>query len=104
MARFLHNRAAVFSLVLLALITLACFVGPWLFAADPSASDQPISLPPTANQHWFGTDELGRDLLVRTLIGGRVSIEVGLLGTLVSGLFGVAWARPRASRAAASTP
>ena len=33
----------------------------------------------------------GRDLLVRTLIGGRVSIEVGLLGTLVSGLFGVAW-------------
>ncbi|MBR8403042.1 ABC transporter permease [Burkholderia cenocepacia] len=91
--RFLHNRAAVFSLVLLALITLACFVGPWLLAADPAASDWgAISLPPTwANQHWFGTDELGRDLLVRTLIGGRVSIEVGLLGTLVSGLFGVAW-------------
>ncbi|AYQ41908.1 peptide ABC transporter permease [Burkholderia aenigmatica] len=93
MARFLHNRAAVFSLVLLALVTLACFVGPWLLAADPSASDWgSISLAPTwANQHWFGTDELGRDLLVRTLIGGRVSIEVGLLGTLVSGLFGVAW-------------
>ena len=64
-----------------------------------------ISLPPTwANQHWFGTDELGRDLLVRTLIGGRVSIEVGLLGTLVSGLFGVAWGATAASRAAASTP
>ncbi|KVQ83209.1 peptide ABC transporter permease [Burkholderia multivorans] len=92
-ARFLHNRAAVFSLVLLALIVIACFVGPWLLAADPAASDWgAISLPPTlANQHWFGTDELGRDLLVRTLIGGRVSIEVGLLGTLVSGLFGVAW-------------
>lgn len=92
-ARFLHNRAALFSLALLALITLACFVGPWLLAADPAASDWgSISLPPTwANQHWFGTDELGRDLLVRTLIGGRVSIEVGLLGTLVSGLFGVAW-------------
>ncbi|HGL6714498.1 ABC transporter permease subunit [Burkholderia contaminans] len=92
-ARFLHNRAALFSLALLALITLSCFVGPWLLAADPAASDWgSISLPPTwANQHWFGTDELGRDLLVRTLIGGRVSIEVGLLGTLVSGLFGVAW-------------
>ncbi|MBA5827905.1 peptide ABC transporter permease, partial [Escherichia coli] len=79
------NRAAVFSLVLLALVTLACFVGPWLLAADPAASDWgAISLPPTwANQHWFGTDELGRDLLVRTLIGGRVSIEVGVLGTLV---------------------
>ncbi|NTZ86423.1 ABC transporter permease subunit [Burkholderia metallica] len=92
-ARFLHNRAALFSLALLVLITLACFVGPWLLAADPAASDWgSISLPPTwANQHWLGTDELGRDLLVRTLIGGRVSIEVGLLGTLVSGLFGVAW-------------
>ncbi|WP_431824007.1 ABC transporter permease [Burkholderia sp. F1] len=93
LSRFLHNRAAVLSLVLLVLVTLACFVGPWLLAADPAASDWgSISLPPTwANQHWLGTDELGRDLLVRTLIGGRVSIEVGLLGTLVSGLFGVAW-------------
>lgn len=92
-ARFLHNRAAVFSLVLLTLITLACFAGPWLLAADPAESDwDAISLAPAlANQHWFGTDELGRDLLVRTLIGGRVSLEVGLLGTLVSGLFGVAW-------------
>ncbi|MBN3817953.1 ABC transporter permease subunit [Paraburkholderia sp. Se-20369] len=93
LSRFLHNRAAVLSLALLVLVTLACFVGPWLLAADPAASDWgSISLAPTwANQHWFGTDELGRDLLVRTLIGGRVSIEVGLLGTLVSGLFGVAW-------------
>ncbi|MGS0896070.1 ABC transporter permease [Burkholderia stagnalis] len=93
LARFLHNRAAVFSLALLVLVAFACFIGPLLLAADPSASDWgAISLPPTwANQHWFGTDELGRDLLVRTLIGGRVSIEVGLLGTLVSGLFGVAW-------------
>ncbi|KWE46464.1 peptide ABC transporter permease [Burkholderia ubonensis] len=93
LSRFLRNRAAVLSLALLVLVTLACFVGPWLLPADPAASDwASISLPPTwANQHWFGTDELGRDLLVRTLIGGRVSIEVGLLGTLVSGLFGVAW-------------
>ncbi|KVP29231.1 peptide ABC transporter permease [Burkholderia ubonensis] len=93
LSRFLRNRAAVLSLALLVLVTLACFAGPWLLSADPAASDwASISLPPTwANQHWFGTDELGRDLLVRTLIGGRVSIEVGLLGTLVSGLFGVAW-------------
>ncbi|CAH2911955.1 MAG: Oligopeptide ABC transporter, permease protein OppC (TC 3.A.1.5.1) [uncultured Paraburkholderia sp.] len=51
-----------------------------------------ISLPPTwQNVHWFGTDELGRDLLARTLQSGRVSLEVGLLGTLVSGLIGVAY-------------
>ncbi|NIF87790.1 ABC transporter permease [Burkholderia sp. Cy-637] len=92
-ARFVRNRAAMFSLALLILIALACFVGPLLLPNDPTASDwSSISLPPTlAGLHWFGTDELGRDLLARTLVGGRVSLEVGLLGTLVSGLFGVAW-------------
>ncbi|WP_186061917.1 ABC transporter permease [Burkholderia gladioli] len=92
-ARFVRNRAAMFSLALLILIALACFIGPLLLPNDPTASDwSSISLPPTlAGLHWFGTDELGRDLLARTLVGGRVSLEVGLLGTLVSGLFGVAW-------------
>lgn len=92
-ARFVRNRAAMFSLALLILIALACFVGPLLLPNDPTASDwSSISLPPTlAGLHWFGTDELGRDLLARVLVGGRVSLEVGLLGTLVSGLFGVAW-------------
>lgn len=92
-ARFVRNRAAMLSLALLILIALACFVGPLLLPNDPTASDwSSISLPPTlAGMHWLGTDELGRDLLARTLVGGRVSLEVGLLGTLVSGLFGVAW-------------
>ncbi|AYQ90597.1 peptide ABC transporter permease [Burkholderia gladioli] len=92
-ARFVRNRAAMFSLALLILIALACFIGPLLLPNDPTASDwSSISLPPTlAGMHWLGTDELGRDLLARTLVGGRVSLEVGLLGTLVSGLFGVAW-------------
>ncbi|ARL93834.1 ABC transporter permease [Burkholderia pseudomallei] len=91
--RFVRNRAALASLAALAVIALMCFVGPLLLPNDPAASDwSSISLAPTlANAHWFGTDELGRDLLVRTLIGGRVSLEVGLLGTFVSGLFGVAW-------------
>ncbi|WP_133646186.1 ABC transporter permease [Paraburkholderia flava] len=91
--RFVRNRAGMVGLVILLLIAIACVAGPWLLPNDPINSDwSAISLPPTwANAHWFGTDELGRDLLVRTLVGGRVSLEVGLLGTLVSGLFGVAW-------------
>lgn len=92
-AHFLRNRAALASLVILALIVLVCFAGPLFLSNDPTASDWgAISIAPTLQgQHWFGTDELGRDLLVRTLAGGRVSLEVGLLGTLVSGLIGVAW-------------
>ena len=91
--RFVRNRAAFTALLLLVLIVLACFVGPLLSPNNAIDSDwSAISLAPTfANMHWFGTDELGRDLLVRTLVGGRVSLEVGLLGTLVSGLIGVAW-------------
>lgn len=91
--QFLKNRAALASLVILALIVIACFAGPLFLPNDPAANDWgAISVPPTLlGMHWFGTDELGRDLLVRTLAGGRVSLEVGLLGTLVSGLIGVAW-------------
>nr|WKF62175.1 Oligopeptide transport system permease protein OppC [Paraburkholderia busanensis] len=92
-ARFVRNRAAFTGLVVLLLIVIACVAGPWLLPNGPIDSDwSAISLPPTLqNMHWFGTDELGRDLLARTLQGGRVSLEVGLLGTLVSGLIGVAY-------------
>ena len=91
--RFMRHRAAVASVVLLALIALACVFGPMLL---PNAFDSVdwnlMSAPPTrAGWHLFGTDELGRDLLVRTLIGGRISLLVGLLATLVSVTIGVVW-------------
>jgi oligopeptide transport system permease protein len=91
--RFLRNRAAVASLVVLALVALACVFGPMLL---PNAYDSVdwnlMSAPPTrAGWHLFGTDDLGRDLLVRTLIGGRISLMVGLLATLVSVCIGVVW-------------
>jgi oligopeptide transport system permease protein len=91
--RFVRNRAAFTGFVVLMLIVLACVAGPWFLPNNPIDSDwSAISLPPTLqNMHWFGTDELGRDLLARALQGGRVSLEVGLLGTLVSGLIGVAY-------------
>ena len=92
-ARFVRNRAAFTGFVVLLLIVIACVAGPWFLSNNPIDSDwSAISLAPTLqNMHWFGTDDLGRDLLARTLQGGRVSLEVGLLGTLVSGLIGVAY-------------
>jgi len=91
--RFVRNRAAVAGVVVLSLVTLACVFGPMLL---PNAFDSVdwnlMSAPPTrAGWHLFGTDELGRDLLVRTLIGGRISLLVGLLGTLVAVGIGVVW-------------
>lgn len=91
--RFMRNRAAVFSLLLLGCITLACIIGPALLPHSFDSADwNAMSQPPTWHAlHWFGTDESGRDLLVRCLMGGRISLLVGLLATLCSVSLGILW-------------
>lgn len=91
--RFMRNKAAVASLAILAFIALACIVGPFLLPHEFDSADwDAMSLPPTwKNLHWWGTDESGRDLLVRCLIGGRISLMVGVLATLASVAIGIAW-------------
>ena len=91
--RFMRNRAAVISLLLLSIITLLCVVGPMVLPHSYEDTDWNLmGIPPTLQAwHLFGTDELGRDLLVRTLIGGRISLVVGLLATLVSVSMGILW-------------
>ncbi len=82
---------ARFGCALLAVVVLAAMLGPWLSAWDYDAVDwNAIDAPPSA-EHWFGTDGAGRDLLVRTLVGARVSIVVALLATAVSCLIGIPW-------------
>ena len=88
--RFLRNRAAVVSVVLLSIIIVLCLFGA---AISPHAFDEPDfsamqQAPDAAASHWFGTDNLGRDLFVRTLLGGRISLMVGALGAVVAVLIG----------------
>lgn len=92
-ARFLRNKAAVASLATLLLIVVVCLVGPMLLPYDFDTADwDAMKTPPSwAGPHWWGTDESGRDLLVRCLIGGRISLMVGLLATLASVAIGIAW-------------
>ena len=91
--RFFRNRAALVSLLVLGLIVLACVVGPLLLPYSYEDTDWNLMgiAPSLQGWHLFGTDELGRDLLVRTLVGGRISLTVGLLATLVSVVLGVTW-------------
>ncbi|MGR2660126.1 MULTISPECIES: ABC transporter permease subunit [Chromobacterium] len=91
--RFFRNRAAVVSLIILSLIVLACIFGPMFLPHTYDDTDwDAISLAPTwQGMHWFGTDDLGRDLLVRTLIGGRISLMVGALATVAAVIIGVLW-------------
>ncbi len=89
--RFAANRLAMVSLAVLAAIALACFVGPFAFPFTGEDADfDYISAPVDfGSAHWFGTDDFGRDLLVRVLEGGRVSLSIGFLGALMAGGFGV---------------
>ncbi|MEQ1439427.1 ABC transporter permease subunit [Fontimonas sp. SYSU GA230001] len=87
-------RTVRMALAVLGLIALATLIGPWFspHAVDAIDFSGAWSAPPRlAAAHWFGTDSLGRDVFVRTLAGGRVSLLVGLSATLVSVLVGVAW-------------
>lgn len=91
--RVRRNKAALVSASLVSLLTIFVIIGPMLspWGFDEIDWDH-ISIGPTlANGHWLGTDDLGRDLLVRTLHGGRISLMVGLVATLVSLVIGVAY-------------
>jgi oligopeptide transport system permease protein len=89
--RLRRNRAAVASAVILGMIALACVFGPMLSGYELDAIDwEKIQTPPDAD-HWFGTDGNGRDLLVRVLTGGRISLALGIAATLVAVAIGVTW-------------
>lgn len=88
--RFRRHRLALASLLVLVVLGVATIVGPMLLPYDPEridfrAKDQPPSL-----AHPMGTDELGRDQLVRVLTGGRISLAVGVASVLVAITVGVA--------------
>lgn len=68
-------------------LALAAAAGPWLSPVGYSERVGPALQPPTA-AHWLGTDELGRDLLVRLLYAGRVSLAVGVAAALAAALVG----------------
>ncbi len=91
--RLLKNRAAVYSAFIMAFIILLVVFGPMLISWESDFTDWDYtSTPPSfASGHWFGTDSVGRDIFVRTLEGGRISLMVGLVATIVSLLIGVSY-------------
>ena len=91
--RLFRNKAAVVSIVVLSIITFTAIAAPLLspHPLDEIYWDRIQASPDFANAHWFGTDGNGRDLFVRTLHGGRVSLMVGILATGVSLIIGVAY-------------
>jgi oligopeptide transport system permease protein len=90
--RLRRNRMAVAAGGFLLVMSTLAALAPWLPGlADPTLQDLKLGVTPPSLAHAFGTDELGRDLFARVLYGGRISLLVGLVGTLVSLLIGVTW-------------
>ncbi len=88
--RFAQNKAALTSIVILLAVGVFVLFVPMLSSFGYADADWLYMgvAPSIENKHYFGTDQLGRDLMVRTAIGGRISLMVGIAGALVAVLFG----------------
>ncbi len=95
-SNFLKNKAALLSLVFLAILTLLALLAPWVTRYSFEEQNFTQTLQTPSPLHWMGTDSLGRDLFSRIIYGARISLSVGLftaftallLGTLVGSIAG----------------
>ncbi|HXJ87005.1 MAG TPA: ABC transporter permease [Candidatus Binatia bacterium] len=79
-----HNPLAAVGVVLILTFFVFALFAPWIAPRDPAAIDLPGRLTPPSHRHWFGTDELGRDILSRVIYGARISMMVGSCVVAVS--------------------
>ena len=88
------NLVTAFAFGLLVLIVIAAIVGPSLVPHDPLASDTAAALKPPSAHHWFGTDQLGRDIFSRVIVATRLDLFIAVASVvlvfLMGGLAGVA--------------
>jgi len=84
-----RNPLATAGLVLIAIFFLMALLAPWISPQDPAHINLPSRLQNASASHWFGTDELGRDIFSRIIYGARISMLVGVsvvAGSLFLGL------------------
>lgn len=87
--RLKQNKAALVSMYIIIFIIVAAVCGPLLSPYSYTKQSLMMQNTPPSPQHWFGTDNVGRDLLVRCLYGARISLTVGIFATLISLTIGV---------------
>jgi oligopeptide transport system permease protein len=86
-------RTARLCLTILGALALVCALASWLALFDPHRPDwQWLSVAPSwRSGHWFGTDAIGRDVFARTLAGGRLSLTIGLLASVIALVLGLGY-------------
>ena len=89
--RLQRNRLAVLGGLTLIVLAVLYVAGPWFLRATYQEQNLDLGATAPSAAHWLGTDTLGRDLLVRLLYGGRISLGVGLCATFVALTIGVVY-------------
>lgn len=84
-----RNRAAMIGAVLLAVEIFVALAAAWVAPYDPYKQQPRSALQPPSREHWFGTDDTGRDLLSRVIYGTRISLRVGLISVGIGGSIGI---------------
>lgn len=83
-AALVLNKGAVAGLIFIAFLTFVAIFGKWLMPFDPNYSDMTQSFLKPGGAHWFGTDQLGRDIFSRIIDGTHISLTVGLSAVAIS--------------------
>jgi len=89
--RLISRPGSLVSIVFLTVLILLCVLGPLVWPYTESMQELERAASPPSWQHWLGTDSLGRDLAVRVLKGGQMSLLVGCVATLVAVVIGVSY-------------
>lgn len=89
--RLQQNKLAMVGLYSVILILLIALVGPWLSGVSYSDQDLVQTNRWPSNEHWFGTDNLGRDLFIRVLYGARISLGIGIVASVINLTIGVVY-------------
>jgi oligopeptide transport system permease protein len=89
--RLRKNKMAMAGLFLLTFLIVIALLTPWIAPYSYDGQDLALGATSPSQQHWLGTDALGRDQLTRVMYGSRVSLAVGFIATAVALLIGVLW-------------
>jgi peptide/nickel transport system permease protein len=87
--RLLRRRGAVVGMVVIAAFVLLAVLAPLASPYDPIATNWALVRKPMSAAHWFGTDELGRDIFTRVIFGARASLMAGLVSVSIALVIGV---------------
>lgn len=85
------NKLSVIGLYFIILITLGAIFIPFFSKHSPTTNNLMMTNAPASMEHWFGTDQLGRDLFVRVLYGARYSLSIGFIASILNLIIGIVY-------------